>query len=142
MGRAENGIHNPNAPIPELRKESESHDGKRALKYALIVGVAIMGNFGLGRAVQNSADSIFEGGHFRDGMYHVYRPGVDASFYCGEEGTVLKRELFTDELGEASENIQNMGHPEACPELTTRDGKFWQEKINQLGLVGLAFKQF
>lgn len=141
MSRKNNGIYNPNAG-PKMKEPDTWHDGKRALTYALIVGVTIMGNFGVGRALQSSANSIYEEGHFRDGMYYTDRPGVNAMFYCGEEGTVLKREQVPGEMGETVEFNEDMGHPTACPELTPRDGKFWQEKINQLGLIGIAYKQF
>lgn len=130
--------------IPSISSKSQEQDqgwsdGKKALTYALVCFTAITANFGLGRALQSAADSMYEGGYFKDGVYFVDKPGFDAVFYCKDQG-VHKEEASMDEMGEIGLSAENIGHPEACPELTSRDGKFWQEKINQLGLVGLIFE--
>ena len=96
MAKRNTGINNPNAaPIIRVQKEGWS-DGKKALAYALIGFTAITANFGFGRALQGAADSIYEGGYFKDGIYIVDKPGVDAVFYCNDGGTVSKEDTIID----------------------------------------------
>lgn len=150
MSREHNGIHNPNQPPkPNDNSDQGLNDGQKALVYASL-GIALFTvNFGLPRALNRAADSVYAKGEFTDGMYFPSKnPDSDPAFMCNSEGDVIKSEgiLYEDELGEVFTgefDKENYGPQDgACDDgqLTPRDGAFWNSKVSEWGLAGLIFK--